>query len=47
MYSIVAAAMGRDVVALDAMADNLAYVSTSVKLNNMSDRVILVHNAIR
>ena len=47
MYSIVAAAMGRHVVAVDAMADNLAYISHSLMFNNMSDRVVLVHNAIR
>ena len=47
MYSIVAAAIGRNVVAVDAMADNLAYIRKSLELNNMSEKVVLVHNAIR
>jgi len=46
MYSIVAAAIGRNVVAVDAMADNLAYIRKSLELNNMSEKVVLVHNAI-
>ena len=40
------AAMGREVVAVDAMADNLAYVKTSLELGKNEDLVTLVHNAI-
>ena len=47
MYTIMVASMGREVVAVDAMADNLAYISTSLKLGNNEDRVVLVHNPIR
>ena len=47
MYTIMVASMGRDVVAVDAMADNLAYIRTSLKLGNKEDRVVLVHNPIR
>jgi hypothetical protein len=31
------------VVAVDAMADNLAYISKSLKLGNNEDKVFLVH----
>ena len=47
MYTIMIASMGRDVVAMDAMAENLAYIRTSLKLGNKEDRVVLVHNPIR
>ena len=47
MYTLMVASMGRDVVAVDAMADNLAYIRTSLKLGNNEDRVVLVHNPIR
>ena len=41
------AAMDRNVVAVDAMADNLAYISKSLNIINKADKVILVHNPIR
>ena len=41
------AAMGREVVAVDAMADNLAYIRASLEVGNNTDKVVLVHNAIR
>ena len=41
------AAMGREVVAVDAMEDNLAYIRTSAKLSKHEHLVTLVHNAIR
>ena len=47
MYTIMVAAMGREVVAVDAMADNLAYIRRSLELANKTDNVVLVHNSIR
>ena len=47
MYTVMVAAMGREVVAVDAMADNLAYLSKSLKLGDHADQVVLVHNPIR
>ena len=41
------AAMGREVVAVDAMADNLAYIRASLEVGNNTEKVVLVHNAIR
>ena len=41
------ASVGRDVVAVDAMADKLAYISKSLRLGNNEDKVVLVHNSIR
>ena len=41
------AAMGREVVAVDAMADNLAYVRRSLEIMNTEHLVTLLHNAIR
>ena len=32
MYTLMVAAMGREVVAVDAMADNLAYVRSTEKI---------------
>ena len=40
------AAMCREVVAVDAMADNLAYIRTSLELGKNEDLVTLAHNAI-
>ena len=47
MYTVMVASMGRQVVAVDAMADNLAYIGKSLKLGNKEDKVVLVHNSIR
>ena len=44
MYTVMVASMGREVVAVDAMADNLAYIRKSLKLGNKEDKVVLVHN---
>ena len=41
------AAMDRNVVAVDAMADNLAYISKSLSIINKTEKVVLVHNPIR
>jgi len=38
--------MDREVVAVDAMADNLAYIRKSLALANKEDLVTLAHNAI-
>ena len=46
MFTIMVAAMGKEVVAVDAMADNLACVRTSLKLGKNEDLVTLAHNAI-
>ena len=47
MYTLMVAAMDREVVAVDAMADNLAYIRHSLHLANKEHLVTLVHNAIR
>ena len=47
MYTIMVAAMDRNVVAVDAMADNLAYISKSLNIINKTEKVALVHNPIR
>jgi hypothetical protein len=48
MYTLMVAAMDREVVAVDAMADNLAYVRKSLELGtNSTGKVVLVHNSIR
>ena len=39
--------MDREVVAVDAMADNLAYITRSLELANKTDKVVLIHNSIR
>ena len=39
--------MNRVVVAVDAMADNLAYIRNSLELGDHVDQVVLVHNPIR
>ena len=41
------AAMGRSVVAVDMMLDNLAYIRTSLDTMDTASRVELVHNAVR
>ena len=48
MYSLMVAAMGRKVVSVDAMADNLAFIHQS-RLNNGFPEagLTLVHNAVR
>jgi len=46
MYTIMVAAMGREVVAVDAMSDNLAYIRRSLELANKEHLVTLAHNAI-
>ena len=47
MYTIMVAAMDREVVAVDAMADNLSYIRKSLELGGKENLVTLVHNAIR
>ena len=46
-YSIMVASMGRSVVAVVAMADNLAYIRASLELGQNADRAVLVHSPIR
>ena len=41
------AAMDREVMAVDIMADNLAYIRRSSKLGNKEALITLVHNAVR
>ena len=41
------AAMDREVVAVDAMADNLVYIRQSLEMEKKEHLVTLVHNAIR
>ena len=47
MYTLMMAAMGRKVIAVDPMVDNLAYIRRSLKLGNRESLVTLVHNAVR
>ena len=47
MYSVMVAASGRKVIAVDAMKDNLAFLHQSLKLGKTSENVLLVHNSIR
>ena len=47
MYTLAVATLGRRVVAVDMMADNLAFVRRSLGLANLSsEAVTLVHNAV-
>ena len=39
--------MGRSVVAVDMMLDNLAYIRTSLESMDRPGHVELVHNAVR
>ena len=47
MYTVMVAGMGRRVVAIDAMADNLAYIRHSLVYSGKEHLVTLLHNAIR
>ena len=47
MYTIMVASMGRNVIAVDAMADNLAYIRASLELGQNAARAVLVHSPIR
>ena len=47
MYTVVVAAMRRQVVAVDADPKNLAYIRTSLDLTNTTQYVRLVQNAVR
>ena len=47
MYTLAVASLGRRVVAVDMMADNLAFVRRSLGLANISsEAVTLVHNGV-
>ena len=46
-YTVPVAAMGRSVVAVDMMLDNLGYIRTSVDSMDRPGHVELVHNAVR
>ena len=46
MYTIMAAGMGRRVVAVDAVAENLAYVHASLTKDGRNDLVTLLHNSV-
>ena len=45
-YTLVVAAMGRDVVAVDAMVNNLELVRKSLELINKQSRTRLIHNSV-
>ena len=47
MYSVVVAAMKRQVVAVDADPDNLAFIRTSLDLGGNTDHVRLIYNSVR
>ena len=46
-YTVPVAAMGRSVVAVDMMLDNLGYIRTSLDTMDTASKVELVHNAVR
>ena len=46
-YTEVMAATGREVVGVDAMLDNLAYIHTSLTISNTSHLVRLLHSPVR
>ena len=46
-YTLPVASMGRKVVAVDMMEDNLGYIKTSLIKSNLTQYVELVHNAVR
>ena len=46
MYSVLVAALDRDVVAVDADRENLAYIRRSLELQNTVGRVRLLWNAV-
>ena len=47
MYTVVTAAMGRRVVAVDADPINLAYVRKSLDLQGTTDNVKIFYNSVR
>ena len=47
MFSVVVAAMNRQVVAVDADAHNLAYIRKSLDLGGNADHVRLIYNSVR
>ena len=47
MYSVVVAAMKRQVVAVDADPYNLAYIRKSLDLGGNTDHVRLIYNSVR
>ena len=46
-YTLPVASMGRRVVAVDMMRDNLAYIKTSLVQASLESYVEMVHNAVR
>ena len=46
-YTVPVAAMGRSVVAVDMMLDNLGYIRSSLDTMDTASKVELVHNAVR
>ena len=47
VYSLAVAAMRRQVVAVDMMLDNLAYIRESLNRRGLSTYVTLLNNALR
>ena len=47
MFSVVVAAMNRQVVAVDADPHNLAYIRKSLDLGGTTDHVRLIYNSVR
>lgn len=45
-FSVVAAALGYEVLAVDAMVESVNLVHASLAVNNLTQRVTLVHNAV-
>ena len=47
MYTVMVAAMGQKVVAIDAMSDNLMYMRKSLELGDRTEQVQILNAAIR
>ena len=47
MYSVVVAAMNRQVVAVDADPHNLAYIRKSLDLEGNTHNVRIIYNSVR
>ena len=47
IYTVLAAAAGRRVLAVDAVMENLAYISTSLNHSNTGHYVSLLNNPVR
>ena len=47
MYTLMMSTMGRKVIAVDPIGDNLVYIWINLKLGNRKFLVTFAHNAVR